>query len=68
MKKTCRKCEIKASPKPLFYFSITQNNHCMQGVFLKTRYYGKGYQKVFKNLTLFFLANPVHISGQSYKK
>ena len=26
------------------------------------------YQKPFKKLTLFFLLNPVHFNGQSYKK
>ena len=68
MKKSCRKCVKKASPKLLFYSGITKNNHCMQEILLKIRYYGGGYQKAVKKLTLFFLANPVHFSGQSYQK
>ena len=49
MKKSSRKCATKASPKPLSYFGITQNNHCMQQIILKIRYYGRGYQKALKS-------------------
>ena len=62
------KCATKASPKPLFYFGMTRNIHCMQEILIKIRYYGRGYQKAFKKLTFFFLANPVPFSGQSYRK
>ena len=68
MEKSCRKCATKASPKPLFYFRLTQNINCMQKILLKIRYYGRGYQKALKKLTLVFLANPVPFSGQSYQK
>ena len=68
MEKACRKCARKASVKSLLFFGITQNNHCMQEVLLKIRYYRKGYQKDFKKLTLFFLLNPVPYSGLSYQK
>ena len=68
MEKSCRKCVTKASPKPLFYFGIAQNNHCMQEILLKIRYYGRGYQKALRKLTLFFLTNPVPFGGQSYQK
>ena len=68
MEKSCEKCAIKTCPKPLFYFGISKNNPCMQEVLLKIRYYGRGYQKALKKLTLFFLANPVPFSGQSYEK
>ena len=68
IEKWCRKRAAKASIKPLCYFGIIQNNHCMQEIILKIRYYGRGYQKALKNLTLFFLAKPVPFSGQSYQK
>ena len=68
MEKLCRKYATKASVKPLFYFGITQNNHCMQEILFKIRYYGKGYQKTLKKLILFFLANSVLFSVQSYQK
>ena len=69
MGKSCRKCATKASPEPLFYFGLyTQNNHCMQEILLKIRYYRRGYRKALKKLILFFLANPVLFSGQSYQK
>ena len=68
MEKSCRKCVTKASPKPLFYFGIAQNNHRMQQILLKIKYYGRGYQKALRKLTLFFLTNPVPFGGQSYQK
>ena len=40
----------------------------MQEILLKVRYYGRGYQKALKKLTLFFLANPDRFSGQTYPK
>ena len=68
MEQSCRKCATKASPKSLFYSGITKNSHCMQEILLKIRYYGKGYRKALKKLTLFFLANSVPFSGQSSQK
>ena len=68
MGKSCRKCATKASLKPLFYFGITQNIHCMQKILLKIRYCGRGYQKALKELILFFLAISVPFSEQSYQK
>ena len=68
MEKSCRKYTTKASPKTLFYFRTTQNNHCMQEIILKIRYYRRGHQKALKKLTLFFLVNQVPFSGQSYQK
>ena len=68
MEKWSIKCAAKASPKPLFYFGMTRNNHCMEEILIKIRYYGRGYQKAFKKLTFLFLANPVPFSGQSYQK
>ena len=67
MEKSYRICATKASPKTLFYFGIIQNNHCMQETFLEIRYYGTVYQKALIKLTLFFLANSVPFSGQSYQ-
>ena len=55
MKKSCRECATKANPKTLFYFGITKSNHWIQEILLQIRYYGRGYQKVLKNLNLFFL-------------
>ena len=67
MEKSYRICATKANPKPLFYFGIIQNNHCMQETFLEIRYYGTVHQKALIKLTLFFLANSVPFSGQSYR-
>ena len=58
----------KASPKTLFYFDITKNNHCMEEILLKITYYERGYQKALKKLTLFFLENPVSFIERSYQK
>ena len=68
IEKSPRKCATKASPKLLFYFGITKNNHCMQEILLEIRHYRRGYQKALKKLILFFLANRVPFSGQSYQK
>ena len=40
---SCRIFATKTNPKPLFYFGITKNNHCMQEILLKITYYGSGY-------------------------
>ena len=45
-----------------------QNNHCMQEILLKIRYFEQGLSKTFKRVTLIFLLNPVLFNGQSYKK
>ena len=63
--KSCRIFATKTNPKPLLYFGITKNNHSMQEILLKITYYGRGYRKALKKLTLFFLANPVPFSRQS---
>ena len=40
----------------------------MQEILLKIRYFERDYQKALKNLTLFFISNPVPFNGQSYQK
>ena len=45
-----------------------QNNHRMQEILLKIRYFEQGLSKTFKRVTLIFLLNPALFNGQSYKK
>ena len=40
----------------------------MQEILLKIRYFGRGLSKSLKNLTSFFLLNPVPFNGQDYEK
>ena len=70
MEKLCRKCALKASPRPLFYFGKQPKTDiaCMQEILLKIRYFERDYQKPLKKLTLFFLSNPVPFNGPSHQK
>ena len=40
----------------------------MQEILLKIRYFDRGLFKSLKNLTLFFLSNPVLFNGPNYQK
>ena len=40
----------------------------MRKILLKVRYLERGLSKTLKELTLFFLSNPVPFNGQSYLK
>ena len=68
IKKSCRKYGAKTKPKTKLYFGITKNNGYMQEFILKKRYYGRGYQKALKVLTLISLVKSVPLSRQSYQK
>ena len=35
MKKPCRKCKPKASPRHIIYFSKQPNSHCTEQILLK---------------------------------
>ena len=67
MEKSCRKYELKASSRPLFW-QTTQNSYCMQEILLKIGYLERRLLKTFKKLTLFFLLNLAPFNGQSYEK
>ena len=55
MKKPCRKCAPKASPRPVFNFAKkTQNSHCTQEIILKIRYSERGLSKTLKKVKFFF--------------
>ena len=71
MKKSCRKCAPDASPRPLFYFDLKKNSHCMQEIILKIRYFEWGLSKTFQKVNLkskFFLSISVPFNGQNYQK
>ena len=40
----------------------------MQEIHLKIRYFKRGLPKSLKNLTLFFVLNPLPFNGQNYQK
>ena len=54
MEKSCRKYELKASSRPLFW-QTTQNSYCMQEILLKIGYLERRLLKTFKKLTLKFI-------------
>ena len=56
MEKSCRKYVPKASLRFLFIFDkyITQNNHCMQEIILKIRYFERGLSKSVKKSNFSF--------------
>ena len=59
MENSCRKCAPKASPRPLFNFGKKiQSSYCLREILLKIRCFEEDYQKVLKNLTLFFSFEP----------
>ena len=69
MEKSCRKCEPKASPRPLFYFGKQPKTAIACRKLFKEEDILKGdYQRPLKRLTLCFLLNPVPFNGQSYRK
>ena len=53
-KEPCRKCSPKANSRPLFnlVIKLKQNSHCIQGIFIQTRYFEREFIKSFKKLTL----------------
>ena len=74
MEKSCRKCTLKASSRPIFHFCKQPKTAIAYKKLFKNRIIGKG---IIKNLdfiwwniglTLSFLLNPVPFNGQSYKK
>ena len=66
MKKSCRKCASKASPRLLLLNNPKQPLYGR--IFFKNNILKEDYQKALKKLTLFFLLNPVLFNGQSYQK
>ena len=68
MDKSFRKCALKASPRPLFYFGekpetgITRNNFFQNQDVLK-----RDYQKPLKKLTLFFFRTQSLLMGKVFK-
>ena len=57
--KSCRRCTPKAYPRPLLILVNNPKQPSHARNFSKYKnILKKGYQKVFKNLTLFFLLNP----------
>ena len=69
MEKSCRKCVLEASPRFLFVFGNKLKQSCLQEFFfLKKTILKEENQKAVKNLTLFFLPNPVPFNGQDYEK
>ena len=70
MKKSCRKCAPDASPRPLFYFDLKKNSHCMQEIILKIRYFEWGLSKTFQKVNLkskFFLSISVLLMDKIIK-
>ena len=65
MKKSCRKCASKASPRLLLLNNPKQPLYGRN--FFKNNILKEDYQKALKKLTLFFLLNPVLFNGQSYQ-
>ena len=69
MKKSCRKCETKASPRPLLILVNKKNCQCMQENLLKITYFEGGLSKTLTlKLTLFFQLNLVPFNRQDYEK
>ena len=66
MKKSCRKCASKASPRLLLLNNPKQPLYGRN--FFKNNILKEDYQKALKKLTLFFLLNPVLFNRQCYKK
>ena len=67
--KSCRKCVPKASHWPFFYFGKQPKTAiAYKNFFQKLDILKEDYQKPLKNLTLFFLSNPVPFNRQSYQK
>ena len=49
MEKSCRKCALKPSSRPLFLFWLTtQYGYCMQEILLKIGYLERGLLKTIK--------------------
>ena len=51
MKKSCKKCEPKASPRQKLVLVLTQIGHCMQEIILKQDILKVDYQKAFSGDT-----------------
>ena len=72
MEKSCRKYAPKASLRPLFILVNNQKQPLHARTSFKNKIFLKSQkaknQKPLKELTLFFLLNPVPFNGQSYKK
>ena len=59
MKKSCRKCAPKASPRPLFYYGKQPKivMVCIK-IILKIRYFERGLSKTFKKVNFIFSFEP----------
>ena len=62
-KEPCRKCSPKANSRPLFNLVIKpkQNSHCMQGIFIQTRYFEREFIKSFKKVNSMY-SNVIRMS------
>ena len=61
VEKSCRKHAPKASLRPLFKFGkYPQNNHCMQEIVFKKRYFESGFSKSSKKLKFIFSLSENH--------
>ena len=54
MKKTCRKCALKAGPRPLFNVEKQPFSCFMQEILLKIRYFEKRLSKSLKKANFIF--------------
>ena len=69
VEKSCRKQAPKASPRPLFKFGkYPQNNHCMQEIVLKIRYFERRFSKSLKKLNFTFSLSENHNHWVKLKK
>ena len=62
-KEPCRKCSPKANSRPLFnlVIKLKQNSHCIQGIFIQTRYFEREFIKSFKKVNSMY-SNVIRMS------
>ena len=65
MEKSCRKCATKASLSPFLIIVNDPKQSLHARIFLKNKIF---WNRIVKNLTLFFLSNSVPFNGQNYQK
>ena len=60
----------KLAPNPFLILvnQPKQNNHCIQEVVLKIRYFERELSKWLKNVNFIFILNLVSFNGQDYEK
>ena len=68
MEKSCRKCAIKASPRPLFNFDKYPKTAIACKKFFRNKMFWKGIIKKPLKGWLYFFSNPFLFNRQSYRK